>query len=170
MEDKKLRRKIIAEDTELEEVIKMGIANEQATKAADRFKPKAEAEAPQSRIAALEEQVRALKSSGAAKKSTVTGGDRKSTQCRTCTRPTHGDGKCRALTAECHACHKVGHYKGSKACSKTGKAKEGVNAVGSEQEQDSTDSEAESVNRVNEERVCASESEQAKEELPGWRW
>ena len=165
MEDKKLRRKIIAEDTELEEVIKMGIANEQATKAADRFKPKAEAEAPQSRIAALEEQVRALKSSGAAKKSTVTGGDRKSTQCRTCTRPTHGDGKCRALTAECHACHKVGHYKGSKACSKTGKAKEGVNAVGSEQEQDSTDSEAESVNRVNEERVCASESEQAKEEL-----
>ena len=172
MEDKKLRRKIIAEDQSLEDVIKMGIANEQATKAADRFKPKPEQEAPQTRIAALEEQVRALKSAGSSKKASGQVGDKKTVQCRTCTRPTHGEGKCRALTATCHACQKVGHYKGSKACSKSDKGKAGsdkgkagVNAVGSEQEQDTTDSEVESINRVTEERVCASKTEQGSEEL-----
>merc|ERR1719206_434242 len=37
MDDRKLKKKIIAEDTSLQEVIKMGIANEQAGKAADRL-------------------------------------------------------------------------------------------------------------------------------------
>ena len=60
MDDKKLRRKIIAEDPALQEVIKLGIANEQAAKTADRFKPKPEQEAPKTRIAALEERVRAV--------------------------------------------------------------------------------------------------------------
>ena len=114
MEDKKLRRKIIAEDPGLQEVIKLGIANEQAAKVADRFKPKPEHEAPKSRIAALEEQVRALK------KSAGKGGGQKPLSCRTCTRQTHGEGKCRALTATCHACQKVGPYKGFKACSMSG--------------------------------------------------
>ena len=57
MEDKKLRRKIITEDPGLQEVIKLGIiANEQAAKVADRFKPKLEHEAPKTRIAALEDR------------------------------------------------------------------------------------------------------------------
>ena len=159
MEDKKLRRKIIAEDPGLDEVIKLGIANEQATKVADRFKAKPEQEAPKDRIAALEDQVRALK------KSAGSGGDKKLPPCRTCTRQTHGEGKCRALTATCHACQKVGHYKGSKACSKTGKGKAVVNAVGSDSEQEVTDSDEETTNRVTEEQVCASKTEQGREEL-----
>ena len=57
MEGNKLRRRVIAEDTALTEMIKLGIANEQAVKVADRFKPKLEHEAPKTRIAALEEQV-----------------------------------------------------------------------------------------------------------------
>ena len=57
MEVQKLKRKIIAEDPGLQEVIKMGIANEQAAKVADRFKPKPEHEAPKTRIAALEEDM-----------------------------------------------------------------------------------------------------------------
>ena len=65
MEDKKLRRKIIAEDPALQEVIKLGIANEQSVKVVDRFKPKLEQEAPKTRIAALEERVRALTKSAA---------------------------------------------------------------------------------------------------------
>ena len=161
MEDKKLRRKIIAEDPALPEVIKLGIANEQAAKVADRFKTKTEQEAPKTRIAALEEQVRALA------KSAPPGGGRKKTSisCMTCTRPTHGEGKCRALTATCHACNKVGHYKGSKACTKSGKGKASVNAVESDTEQGETDSEAESVNRVVEEQVRASQTDQVKEDL-----
>ena len=160
MEDKKLRRKIIAEDPALPDVIKLGIANEQAAKVADRFKPKQEHEKPKERIAALEEQVRALS------KATPTGGGKKKTSCTTCTRPTHGEGKCRALTATCHACHKVGHFKGSKACSKTGgKGKATVNAVESDSEQGDTDSEAESVNRVTEEQVRASRTDAINEDL-----
>jgi hypothetical protein len=135
MEDKKLHRKIIAEDPALQEVIKLGIANEQAVKAADRFKPKVEQEAPQTRIAVLEEQVRALGKSGAP-------GGKKLTSCQTCTRPTHGEGKCRALTTTCHACKKVDHYKASKACTKSGRGKSTVNAVESEAELGDTDSEA----------------------------
>ena len=92
LEDKKLRRKIIAEDPGLQEVIKLGIiANEQEAKVADRFKPKLEHEAPKTRIAALEEQVRALK------KSAGQGGGQKPPSCRTCTRHTHGEGKCSHL-------------------------------------------------------------------------
>ena len=83
----------------------------------------------------------------------------------TCTRPTHGEGKCRALTATCHACNKVGHYKGSKACTKSGKGKAVVNAVESDTEQEDTDSEAESVGRVVEEQVRASQTDQVKEDL-----
>ena len=95
MEDKKLRRKIIAEDPALPAVLKLGIANEQAVKVADRFKPRHDQEKPKERIAALEEQVRALSKSappGGAKKKT-------GTTCTTCTRPTHGEGRCRAVTA-----------------------------------------------------------------------
>ena len=154
MEDKKLRRKIIAEDPGLQEVIKLGIANEQAAKVADRFKPKPEQEAPKTRIAALEEQVRALKKSAG-----KVGGGQKPPSCRTCTRQTHGEGKCRALTATCHACQKVGHYKGSKACSMSGKGKAVVNAVGEDSEQEVTDSDEESVNKVAEEQVRASKTE-----------
>ena len=47
MEDKKLRRKVIAEDPALTEVIKLGIANEQAVRVADRFRTKPVKEAPQ---------------------------------------------------------------------------------------------------------------------------
>jgi hypothetical protein len=159
MADKKLCRKIIAEDPALQEVIKLGIANKQAAKVADRFKTKPEQEAPKTRIAALEEQVRALA------KSASPGGGKKKTSCTTCTRPTHGEGKCRALTATCHVCNKVGHYKGSKACTKSGKGKASVNAVESDTEQGDKDSEAESVGRVVEEQVRASQTDQVKEDL-----
>ena len=37
MDDRKLKKKIIAEDTNLQEVNTMGIANEQAGKAADKL-------------------------------------------------------------------------------------------------------------------------------------
>ena len=98
----------------MQEVIKLGIANEQSVKVVDRFKPKLEQEAPKTRIAALEEQVQALA------KSAAPGGGKKTPSCTTFTWPTY------------HACNKVGHYKGSKACTKSGKGKAVVNAVESD--------------------------------------
>ena len=63
------------------------------------------------------------------------------------------------MTATCHACNKVGHYKGS------GKGKAVVNAVENDSEQGKTDSDVESTNRVTEEQVRASKTDQAQEEL-----
>ena len=54
----------------------------------------------------------------------------------------------------------MGHYKRSKACSKSVKGK----AVGDDSEQEVTDSDVESANKVIEEQVCASKTEQGKEE------
>ena len=156
MDDSKLRRKIIAEDQKLSEVIKLGIANEQAVKVADRIKPKQEQEAPRSRIAALEEQVRALARTGGPKQ------DLKKKECMTCTNPTHGEGKCKAKLATCFACERKGHFKGSKACKGQGQSK--VRAVSQEVEEQDTNSEAESVGRV-EELVRASQEDKAQEEV-----
>ena len=54
----------------------------------------------------------------------------------------------------------MGHYKGSKACSKSFKGK----AVGDDSEQEVTDSDVESANKVIEEQVCASETEHSTEQ------
>ena len=64
MDDKKLRKKVIAEDPAMPEVIKMGIAEEQVVRVVNRFKTKPAMDDPPSRIAALEEQIRALAKSG----------------------------------------------------------------------------------------------------------
>ena len=56
MDDKKLPKKIIAEDPALQEVDKLGTSSEQVAKAADRIKPKQEQEAPKNHIAALDSQ------------------------------------------------------------------------------------------------------------------
>ena len=53
----------------------------------------------------------------------------------------------------------MGHYKGS------GKGKAVVNAVENDSEQGKTDSDVESTNRVTEEQVRASKTDQAQEEL-----
>ena len=59
----------------------------------------------------------------------------------------------------------MGHYKGSKACSKSVKGKAVVKGVGNDSEQEGTGSDVESTNRVTEEQVCVSKIEQGKEEL-----
>jgi hypothetical protein len=87
-------------------VIKVGIATEQAAKAADRIQRSKVKDPGADRIAALEERVRAL-SVGKAKVDT---------SCRTCTRPTHAVGKCQGLKVKCFDCGAKGHFKGAKAC------------------------------------------------------
>ena len=98
MEDIKLKKKILAENTPLEQVVKLGIASEQAGKNATRLNGrKHSTDGDGDRIAALEEQVRAL---------SVKNKVDKDVKCKTCTRPFHAPGKCKGVEVECYDCGK----------------------------------------------------------------
>ena len=148
IDDVKLKKKILAENTALEQVIKLGIASEQANKNASRINSHKQ-EAGGDRISALEEQVRALKAAKG-------GSSKVDKDCTTCTRPFHAPGKCKGLEVECFDCKKTGHFRGSKACKKPRKhtKKDRVRAVEKDKDTDSADEETnsdeETSNRVTE--------------------
>ena len=88
----------------------------------------------------------------------------KGQQCNKCTRPTHGPGNCPARNMDCFACERKGHMKGTPACkefkgtpaykkAKPKKKKEQTRAV-NDSELDSTDSDSEDINRVEEVRAA----------------
>ena len=136
----------------MEQVIKLGIASEQAGKNATRLNGKRYSTGEgDERIAALEEQVRALKD-----KSTVV----KDSKCKSCTRPFHAPGKCKGVEVECFDCGKMGHFRGAEMCKKPKSSKQrkrekvrSVQQKDEESSQEGTDSE-ESINRVVEEMVA----------------
>ena len=107
----------------------MGIANEQAGKAADKLHDRQQVPREKDRIAALEEQVRALSNR---KKEE----ERVESDCKTCSRPTHEVGKCKGRKVKCYACGKMGHFKGSAACKAP---KVGVKAVSGEDKDNGSD-------------------------------
>ena len=110
LEDIKLKKKILAENTPLEQVIKLGIASEQAGKNATRLNGrKYSTDGEGDRIAALEEQVRAL---------SIKNKEVKDSKCKTCTRPFHAPGKCKGRDVECYDCGKMGHFRGAEICKK----------------------------------------------------
>jgi hypothetical protein len=128
--NKKLQRKVIAEDLSYEDTIKYGLAFKQDEKKVDQLRSKKEAVRKEDeRVAALEEQVRALqvnqkprrRSSGGAGGSEGSGSlggsrrDQKSSSCQTCTRPWH-KGSCPGLKVECYKCYKSGHFSGAPIC------------------------------------------------------
>ena len=138
MDDKKLKKKVIAEDIQLQEVIKIGIASEQAGKAADRLNGRP-VEQSGDRIAALEEQVRALKSVGK---------EKVEANCKTCTRPTHGVGLCNGLKVKCYDCGKKGHFKGASACKKPKQKPKPVRQVVGDSDVSEDDTDSEDIGRV----------------------
>ena len=142
MDDRKLKKKIIAEDTSLQEVIKMGIANEQAGKAADNLHERQQVPREKDRIAELEEQIRALSNKKDKEKVEF--------DCKTCTRPTHEVGKCNGRKVKFYACGKTGHFKGSAAC-KAPKVK--VKSVAGEDKDTGSDTDSDTIGRVMEENV-----------------
>ena len=137
-DDKKLQKRIIAENLSFEDIIKTGVALEQGSKKVDRMHKHNK----EDRVSQLEEQVRALQAGAAGGKVRPPGGS----SCQTCTRAKHADNKCPGVSMECFACRKKGHMKGSKAC-KNPKKKEKVDQVKDSGEE--TDS-GSSVGRVTE--------------------
>ena len=145
-DDKKLQKRIIAENLTFEHIIKMGVAMEQGTRKVDRMHKGGK----EDRVAQLEEKVRKLQAGPGSGKVRTPG----TAKCSTCTRAAHPVGKCPGLTMECYTCHKKGHMKNSKACKKRG-GKEKVDRVDASDTED-TDSDV-SVGRVVEhstETVC----------------
>ena len=150
-------------------MIKYGLAFEQGQKKVEEIHMAEGKENSDTRVAALEEQVRQLQSKGQKKESK--GG------CETCNRGPHGEKKCPVLGMKCFTCNEVGHLAKSAACKKTfmtavksqrnkeDKVKSNAVEDGKESE---TDSDTEDSNRVVEEfmevdRVWLRKSEQCLE-------
>ena len=100
----KLKQKILAENLNLADTIKYGLALEQSKSTAEALSGKT----PETdRLAKIEEAVRAM--------SAGSGGRVK---CDRCTFPTHAAGKCPAVDMECFDCNKIGNFAGAKRCQK----------------------------------------------------
>ena len=101
-DNKKLQRKIIAEDLEFDDIIKHGLAYKQSEKKLTRINKDAAAGDRMDRVSQLEEEVRALKA-GSSGSGTRNGGSAM-IKCNTRTRGKHGQSKCPAMEMECYAC------------------------------------------------------------------
>ena len=126
---KRLRKKVLAEDLNLEQTIKMGMADKQSDMNAGEMTR--EKERDSSRIRRLEEEIARLqlkpkKNSKAGEKS----------KCKTCPRGDQHEGRaCSGQKAEeCFACGKAGHFRGAPICS--GKKKGKVRHVEEDEEED----------------------------------
>ena len=91
-DDKKLQKRIIAENLVFENFVKMGVAMEQGTKKVDRMNKQGK----EDRVAQLEEKVRALQAGSGGGKVRPPG----TSSCNSCTRNTHPPGKCPGFTME----------------------------------------------------------------------
>ena len=156
-DDKRLQRKIIAEDLNYDDTVRFGLAMEQGAKKVEEINKGAAKKDDPDRVAALEEQVRALTAKSKVKTGSFNGSGRKKLNsfliCKTCTRPTHGEGKCPGLNIECYDCKKKGHFKGSEACKNKTKPSKNVKTRAVNESEDETDSEVESVGRVKVEKL-----------------
>ena len=104
-QDKKLQRKILAEDLSYADTVKYGLALEQGRKKVDDINA-TRTRQEDAKVARLEEQVRRLQNTR----------PNTSGSCQTCTRPTHGKGACPGKQRECFTCGLMGHFKGSAVC------------------------------------------------------
>ena len=152
--NKKLKKKILAEDLSFQDACKFGVASEQLEKDVGRTE-----ETQNSQVRRLEEQLARVQAAGA-------GGGGGEEKCPTCgRRGGHtADYSCPGLKVECFDCHKIGHFRKSPVCAgpanfrkekKNKKDKAGwtpkakaVRKVSSDEE--STDTSFESLGRITE--------------------
>lgn len=110
-DNKNLMKKIISQDLNFEDTIKYGLAMEQGARKVDQIRNRGTRN-KEEHVAALKERVRGLQAKDKPTRKLV---------CRTCTRPTHEEGKCPGKNVECYACGQMVHFKRSNACNITGK-------------------------------------------------
>ena len=163
----KLRKRILAEDQSLGEVVKLGLAYEQST---SKAKTMGKSEGEESRIHRLEEEVARLQS----EKKNFSFQNRKDTKkqkCQTCPDGKRHEGKeCFGKKSkECYDCKESGHFKGAQMCKGKKKKKETKAVRKMEESEDSeteTSSDSESLGRVIEkapETVAAAKEKGIKE-------
>ena len=150
---KKLRKRVLNEDLDLEATVKLGLMEEQSEMKAESMSRSKEEK--DDRIRRLEEEVARLQTKGSV-------GDKegKKKGCQTCPRGDQHEGKlCAGRKAEeCFSCGKAGHYKGAPIC-KGGKPTKGKVRYLEEEEENSEEEETESeedgevLGRVREEMV-----------------
>ena len=116
----KLKKKIISEDLQFEDIVKCGVTLEQGEKKVQRVNNDSKAANKElvssvdtvDKIQQLTREVKTLKAKGKNKK-----------KCLTCVKGNPESGKCYATNLECHKCHRKGHIKGAIACPKNGPKK-----------------------------------------------
>ena len=86
-DEKKLQRKVIAEDLDYDDTVKYGLALEQGAKKVDEIRGVNDKK-EDDQVAALEEQVRMLKAGAKPRRNDKSAKD-STTKCKTCTQPTH---------------------------------------------------------------------------------
>jgi hypothetical protein len=145
-DDKKLMKKIMAEDITFDETVKAGLAYEQGARKVEEIRGKDDRKEVEkvARLDSLEEMVRSLKAE--------MGTD--SNACKMCTFVHREGQRCPAKGKECLACGQTGHFVNSAVCKGKEKRvqKEKARAVLSETSDTDTGSESntESVGRVKE--------------------
>ena len=101
-DNKKLQRKIIAEDLTFYDIIKHGLAYEQSEKKLTRINKDTLAGDKMDRVAQLEEEVRALKAGNSS--ASTRQGKSATVKCKTYIRGKHGQNKYPATEMDCYAC------------------------------------------------------------------
>ena len=118
----KLRKRVLAEDCDLQAVIKLGLAMEHSeSKAGVLGKPRKETDSEVRRLQDLEEEVSRLKLQQKP--------ENKGQTCQTCPRGQHPEGRCPGKRSkECYGCGKAGHFKGAPVCKGKSKGEEKAKA------------------------------------------
>ena len=137
--DTKLRKKILAENLDLERTIEWGKATESSGRKARQVEETTNTNLDKTKIRKLEEQLCRLQVKGADE-----------VKCDTCTR-SHTPGKmCPGLSASCFSCGLKGHFKGAKVCkgAKLKGDKKGQRVSKVEEESSTDTSDAEGLGRI----------------------
>ena len=154
----KLRKRVLAEDCDLAEVIRLGLAMEHSETKAGVLGKAGTKKETDTDVRKLQEEVARLKLQQKA--------GNKGEQCQTCPRGQHPEGKCSGKRSkECYSCGKAGHFKGAPICKGKDKGDgkpEKVKKVKQEEqgttESDEDTSETESLGRVTERVAAAKET------------
>ena len=115
--NERLRRKLLAEDSNLDEAIKIGLALESAAKNSKVISSGSRTEDGEELRRLRKENGRSKASSRPPTRQNVLNGQNQA-QCFTCPLGKHKPGRCPGRDADCFACGEKGHFRGAKVCTK----------------------------------------------------